>query len=394
MNSESFLDGHLAQTTLHPLGLRVARAEGIDLILEDGRRIMDLISGIGPSAWGHGHPQILEAIHRQVDAHLHTMVYGEFHQRSQDEAGQLLTDLLPEPLDTVYFVNSGAEAIEGAMKLAKRVTGRSGFMACKGAYHGNTHGALSVSANQERKAPFEPLLPQVNFMPFNDLQGLNAIDGSHAAVLVETVQGDAGIRIPSHDWMRALRAQCDATGTLLILDEVQAGMGRTGRVFAFEHFGIVPDILCLGKALGAGLPIGAFVSQKAWMRMLAFGPSLGHITTFGGHPVPCAAAAAGLKLLREYDWEAMERAGRKLEEFLTAHPNVRAVRRIGLYIAVELESAESVTRCIQRGLEEGVLLFWFLSTPNAFRMAPPLTMKEADWERVWPALSAALDHAR
>ena len=393
MNSESFLNGHLAQTTLHPLGLRIARAEGVDLILEDGTRIVDLISGIGPSAWGHGHPMILEAIHRQVDAHLHTMVYGEFHQKSQDEAGQLLTELLPDSLNTVYFVNSGAEAIEGAMKLAKRITGRSGFMACTGAYHGNTHGALSVSANQERKAPFEPLLPEVAFMPFNDEHGLEAIDGSHAAVLVETVQGDAGIRIPSHSWMKALRAKCDETGTLLVLDEVQAGMGRTGKVFAFEHFDVVPDILCLGKALGAGLPIGAFISRKEWMRLLADGPSLGHITTFGGHPVPCAAAAAGLKLFRNYDWEAMERAGAKLEAFLIAHPNVRTVRRIGLYIAVELESAESVTRCIQKGMEVGVLLFWFLSTPNAFRMAPPLTMTEKDWERVWPALTAALDHA-
>jgi len=230
-------------------------------------------------------------------------------------------------------------------------------------------------------------------MPFNDEHGLEAIDGSHAAVLVETVQGDAGIRIPSHSWMKALRAKCDETGTLLVLDEVQAGMGRTGKVFAFEHFDVVPDILCLGKALGAGLPIGAFISRKEWMRLLADGPSLGHITTFGGHPVPCAAAAAGLKLFRNYDWEAMERAGAKLEAFLIAHPNVRTVRRIGLYIAVELESAESVTRCIQKGMEVGVLLFWFLSTPNAFRMAPPLTMTEKDWERVWPALTAALDHA-
>lgn len=266
-------------------------------------------------------------------------------------------------------------------------------MACKGAYHGNTHGALSVSANQERKAPFEPLLPQVSFMPFNELQGLEAIDGSHAAVLVETVQGDAGIRIPSIEWMRALREQCDLTGTMLVMDEVQAGMGRTGKVFAFEHFDIVPDILCLGKALGAGLPIGAFVSKREWMRKLAVGPSLGHITTFGGHPVPCAAAAAGLKLLRSHDWVAMERAGQKLEQFLNAHPNVQAVRRIGYYVAVELKSSEAVTRCIEKGLEAGVLLFWFLSTPNAFRMAPPLNMSEQDWERAWPALTKALDQA-
>ncbi len=391
MNAESFLDGHLAQTTLYPLGLRVARAEGIDLILEDGRRIMDLISGIGPSAWGHGHPAILAALHDQIDRHLHTMVYGEFHQRPQDEAARLLTDLLPASLDTVYFVNSGAEAIEGAMKLAKRVTGRKGFIACTGAYHGNTHGALSVSYNAERKAPFAPLLPDIAFMPFNELEGLAAIDGSQAAVIAETVQGDAGIRIPSQAWMHALRQRCDDTGTLLILDEVQAGMGRTGKVFAFEHFGIVPDVLCLGKALGAGMPIGAFVARRAWMRELAHAPSLGHITTFGGHPVPCAAAAAGLRLLAAQDWDAVELAGQRLEAFLRAHPHVVEVRRIGLYIAVELPSEAAVTRVIQRGLEEGILLFWFLSTPQAFRMAPPLNVSEEDWSRVWPALQAALD---
>lgn len=393
MSGETFLDGHLAQTTLHPLGLRVARAEGVDLILEDGRRVMDLISGIGPSAWGHGHPEILAALHDQIDRHLHTMVYGEFHQRSQDEAGRLLTALLPDELDTVYFVNSGAEAIEGAMKLAKRITGRRGFLACTGAYHGNTHGALSVSANAARKAPFEPLLPEVAFMPFNALSGLAAIDGTQAAVLVETVQGDAGIRIPSADWMAALRKRCDETCTLLILDEVQAGMGRTGRPFAFEHFGIVPDVLCLGKALGAGLPIGAFVARRAWMRELAHSPSLGHITTFGGHPVPCAAAAAGLKLLARHDWDAVEQAGARLEAFLNAHPAVHEVRRIGLYIAVELANPDAVTRCIERALERGALLFWFLSTPNAFRMAPPLNLAESDWERVWPVLGEALDAA-
>lgn len=391
MNAESFLDGHLAQTTLYPLGLRVARAEGLDLILEDGRRIMDLISGIGPSAWGHGHPEILQALHAQIDRHLHTMVYGEFHQRSQDDAARLLTALLPPSLDTVYFVNSGAEAIEGAMKLAKRITRRGGFVACTGAYHGNTHGALSVSYNAERKAPFAPLLPDITFMPFNDLDGLAAIDGTQAAVVVETVQGDAGIRIPSRAWLEALRERCDETGTLLIFDEVQAGMGRTGKAFAFQHFGVVPDVLCLGKALGGGLPIGAFVARRDWMRQLAHTPSLGHITTFGGHPVPCASAAAALRLLARHDWEAMERAGARLEAFLLAHPLVVEVRRIGLYIAVELPDEAAVTRVIQRGLEEGILLFWFLSTPQAFRMAPPLNLNESDWARIWSPLQAALD---
>lgn len=394
MNSELFLDGHLAQTTLHPLNLRVERAEGLDLILDDGRRVMDLISGIGPSAWGHGHPAILQAVHAQVDAHLHTMVYGEFRQRAQDEAAALLVALLPPQLNTVYFVNSGAEAIEGAMKLAKRITGRGGFMACHGAYHGNTHGALSVSANAARKAPFMPLLPEISFMPFNDLAALEGIDGTHAAVIAETVQGDAGIRIPTAEWLQALRRRCTETGTLLILDEVQAGMGRTGKVFAFEHFDVVPDILCLGKALGAGLPIGAFVAARDRMRLLADGPSLGHITTFGGHPVPCAAAAAGLKLFAAHDWQAMEAHGQTLEAFLLGHSAVKAVRRLGYYVAVELASEEAVTRCIQAGLDAGILLFWFLSTPHAFRMAPPLNMGQADWERAWPRLQRALDAGR
>lgn len=393
MNPEAFLDGHLAQTTLHPLGLSVERAEGVDLILADGRRLMDLISGVGPSAWGHGHPAILEALHAQVDAHLHTMVYGEFRQRSQDEAAALLTSLLPDSLDAVYFVNSGAEAIEGAMKLAKRVTKRSGFVACTGGYHGSTHGALSISANATRRIPFEPLLPHVQFIPFNEMIGLEAIDGSQAAVVVETVQGDAGIRIPGLDWMLELRKRCTQTGTLLVLDEVQAGMGRTGKAFAFEHFGIEPDILCLGKALGAGLPIGAFVASRQRMRMLATEPELGHITTFGGHPLPCASAAAGLKLLKNQDWVQVEKDGMRLQQFLQDHPAVREVRRIGLYIAVELDGPENVTRCIQQGIDAGVLLFWFLSTPNAFRMAPPLNLKEEDWNRVWPALKSALDSA-
>jgi acetylornithine/succinyldiaminopimelate/putrescine aminotransferase len=223
--------------------------------------------------------------------------------------------------------------------------------------------------------------------------GLEAIDGSQAAVVVETVQGDAGIRIPGLDWMLELRKRCTQTGTLLVLDEVQAGMGRTGKAFAFEHFGIEPDILCLGKALGAGLPIGAFVASRQRMRMLATEPELGHITTFGGHPLPCASAAAGLKLLKNQDWVQVEQDGMRLQQFLQDHPAVREVRRIGLYIAVELDGPENVTRCIQQGIDAGVLLFWFLSTPNAFRMAPPLNLKEEDWNRVWPALKSALDSA-
>lgn len=390
---DAFLGRGLAATTRHALGLEVAGGEGAWLHLADGRRLMDLISGIGVSSFGHGHPHIRAAIHDQVDRHLHAMVYGEFRQISVEQAAERLRALLPPALDTVYFVNSGAEAIEGALKCAKRATGRIRLAACTGGYHGNTHGAMSLSTPGPRTDRFRPLLPEVDFVPFNDPAGLARIDGSHAAIVVETVQGDAGVRIPDRAWMEELRARCTATGTLLILDEIQCGMGRTGAPWAFSHFGIEPDVLCLGKALGGGMPIGAFVTSRERMALLAEAPPLGHITTFGGHPVVCAAAAAALELLDLVDFEAVERRGAAIERHLVTHPSVRAVRRIGLYFAVDFADSAAAWRCIHAGLEAGVLLFGFLSTPYAVRLAPPLTLTDEDLAEALPRLTVALDAA-
>lgn len=377
---EALLNDGLAQTTLHPLDLRVTHAKGSRLYLDDGTEMIDFISGIGASSFGHGHPSILSAIHEQVDQHLHVMVYGEMRQSAQDRAAQALLNLLPADLDAVYFVNSGAEAVDASLKLVRRVTGRSKLIAFKGGYHGNTFGALSVSSNAERKAPFEPLVGNVEHLEWNELGALQRIDSSVAGVIVETVQGDAGIRIPSSEWIRALRDRCNEVGAHLILDEIQCGFGRTGKPFAFEHYGIEPDHLCLGKALGGGMPMGALVSNKVHMQQFAHTPSLGHITTFGGHPVPCAASAVASELLNELDWGRVEHVGQRIESALESCSHVQAIRRLGLYIAVELDSAERVNRVIDACLSKGVLVFFFLSTPNAFRIAPPLNIQDADVE--------------
>ena len=393
-NNEGFdgmLSDRLADTTPYPLGLTVERAEGIHLHLADGRKLMDLISGVGVSIWGHGHPEILAAIHAQVDQHLHAMVYGEFRQPAQIQAAHNLLSLMPEGLDAVYFVNSGAEAIEGAMKLARRVTERRRFFGVQGGYHGNTTGALSISSNEARKAAFRPLLPEIGFLRWNEPNDLSAIDESVAGVVVETVQGDAGVRIPDADWIQALEARCREVGALLILDEIQAGMGRTGRPFAFMHFGVTPDICVLGKALGGGMPIGAFVSSAERMHLLSHQPKLGHITTFGGHPVACAASAVSTRLLAEVDWAGIERLGALMELKLRAMKHVRAVRRLGYFVAVELDSAERVQGAVNRGLASGLLIFYFLSVPHAFRLAPPLTLTEPELQNAMEKLASVLE---
>ena len=376
-----FLNLGLAATTPYPLNVHIESAQGVWLTCEGGQKLFDAISGVGVSNFGHGHTDITDALHQQVDLNLHTMVYGEFHHKSTASAAERLTSMLPEALNAVYFVNSGSEAIEGALKLAKRVTGRRKMLACQGGYHGNTSGALSVSSNMERKAPFLPLLPEVEFITFNDVTSLQAIDSTVACIIVETIQGDAGVQIPSPTWMKLLREACTKSGTMLILDEVQCGMGRTGAPFAFGAFDIEPDILCLGKALGGGMPIGAFVSSRHNMSKLSHSPVLGHITTFGGHPLACAGASAALGLLQRMNWTDVERRGELWENKLKSHPEVKVVRRIGLFIAVELKDAEAVKKTILKGLDVGVLLFWFLSVPTSFRISPPINMTEKEAEQ-------------
>jgi acetylornithine/succinyldiaminopimelate/putrescine aminotransferase len=392
MNTDAFFR-HTAQTTPHPMGLHIVRAEGIYLYDEQGKAYMDLISGIAVSHLGHGHPHIKEAIKRQVDEHLFVMVYGEYLQRTPIAAAEKLAGLLPPGLDMVYFVNSGTEANEAALKLAKRATGRAELVACHRAYHGSTHGSLSVSGNERKKYAFRPLLPDVRFIHFNRLPDLAQITERTAAVIVETVQGDAGVRIPDRAYMQALRARCTEVGALLILDEIQAGMGRTGTLFAFEQFGIVPDLLTLGKALGGGMPIGALVAPQHLMRLFTFDPMLGHITTFGGHPVCCAAALAALEVLVDGGVLAGVKAkGERFRQGLR-HPAIRELRSIGLMFAVEMEDAETVQRVVAHCLEKGVIGYWFLSTQNSFRLAPPLTITDSEIDEACRRIAAAIDEA-
>jgi len=367
---------HIAQTSPFPYSISIERAEGIYLYSPEGKRYTDLISGIGVSNIGHRHPAVVEAIKEQVDRHLHVMVYGEFIQSTPNQLAKQLADVLPPTLRCTYFVNSGTEANEGALKLAKRYTGRTEIISFRKSYHGSTHGSLSVSGNEVKKSAFRPLLPDVRFINFNDPADLEHISTNTACVIMETVQGDAGVRIPTKKYMQLLRDRCSETGTLLILDEIQCGMGRTGSLFAFEQFGIVPDILTIGKAFGGGLPLGAFISSEKIMKCLTHDPVLGHITTFGGNPVCCASALATLRVLLTNEiLEQVEAKGRLFESLLI-HPTIKEIRRIGLMFAIDFDSDERVNKIVSQAKEEGIICYWFLSHPYSFRIAPPLTITE------------------
>jgi acetylornithine/succinyldiaminopimelate/putrescine aminotransferase len=376
-NPDIFLN-HLAQTNPFPFLIPVERAEGVYLYTPEGKRYTDLISGIAVANLGHGHPKVKAAIKAQVDKHLHVMAYGEFIQSPSNLLAKKLTDLLPQNLNCSYFVNSGTEANEGALKLAKRYTGRTEIISFHKSYHGSTHGSLSVSGNEKKKNAFRPLLPDVRFLRFNEIEDLDVISDRTACVIMETIQGDAGVRIPSKEFMQALRKRCTETGALLILDEIQSGMGRSGTLFAFHQFGIVPDILTIAKAFGGGLPIGAFISSTEIMHCLTHHPMLGHITTFGGNPVCCASALASLEVLTEGKIIDEVEAKGKLFESLLQHPHIKAIRRIGLMFAVDFDSEERVQRIVQYALNHGVICFWFLSCPNSFRIAPPLIISESE----------------
>jgi acetylornithine/succinyldiaminopimelate/putrescine aminotransferase len=389
---DTFLN-HLAQTTDSPALIAVTYAEGIYIYDTDNKRYTDLISGIGVTNIGHRNPTVVQAIKDQLDKHLHVMVYGEYIQSVSNLLAQKVASLLPPLLNCSYFVNSGTEANEGALKLAKRYTARHEIVSCRKSYHGSTHGSMSVSGNEIKKQAFRPLLPDVSFMDFNSIEDLDGITDKSACVIIETIQGDAGVRIPSRAYMKALRKRCDETGALLILDEIQCGMGRTGTLFAFEQFDIVPDILTVAKAFGGGLPIGAFISDKNIMACLAHDPMLGHITTFGGNPVCCASALATLKVIEDEKLlEQVEEKG-KLFENLLRHPKIKEVRRIGLMFAIDFESAEIVNRIVLKAKEFGVICYWFLSHPNSFRIAPPLTITKKQIEESCETILKAIDHA-
>ena len=379
MEEARFFLNHLGQTNEHPFLIEVNRAEGIYIYDKAGKAYMDMISGVAVNNIGHRHPKVIQAIRNQLDKHLHVMVYGEFIQDAQNEMAKELIELLPEKLNCVYTVNSGTEAIEAALKLAKRCTGRTEIVSFRGSYHGSTHGSMSVSGNEIKKQAYRPLLPDVRFLEFNNEEMLNQISEKTAGVIIETVQGDAGVRIPKKEFLIALRKRCNEVGAQLIFDEIQCGMGRTGKVFAFEHFGVIPDILTLGKALGGGMSIGALVSSKEKMHAFTNNPMLGHITTFGGHPINCAASAAFLKVLKtEIHWDEVERLGALLEKTISQSQEIKAIRRIGMMFAFDMESSERVTKVVEKCLEKGLITFWFLSHPYSFRLSPPLNISEEE----------------
>lgn len=364
-----------AQTNENPYLIEVNKAEGIYIYDKQGKKYIDMIAGVAVNNIGHRHPKVISAIKSQVDKYLHVMVYGEYIQDSQLALAENLSSILPESLSCSYIVNSGTEANEAAIKLAKRLTGRIEIISCKNSYHGSTHGSMSVSDNEQKKAPFRPLLPNIQFIEFNNIESLELISKNSACVIIETIQGDAGLCEPTQKFISALRTKCTETGTLLIFDEVQVGMGRTGKMFAFEHYNIVPDILTLGKALGGGMPIGAFISSYENLNKLSHNPMLGHITTFGGHPVVAAAANACIDVLKKENWIAeAEKKGLFLENILSKNKEIIEIRRKGLFFAIEMISAKRVALVVEKCLEKGLIGFWFLSIPNAFRLSPPLSI--------------------
>lgn len=376
MNTRELFLQHVAQTSAAPLALEIVRAEGALLYDAAGREYIDLIGGISVANVGHRHPEVIRAIHHQLDAYLHIMVYGEFVETPQVQYAKLLADLLPGPLDCVYFTNSGAEAVEGAMKLAKRVTNRTEIVAFNNSYHGATQGALSIIGSEYWRNAFRPLLPGIVHTAYNSDRALEEITMQTACVIAETVRGEAGVMAPSKEWMKALRKKCTDMGCLLILDEIQAGFGRSGKLWGFEHFDIVPDVVLLGKALGGGMPLGAFVSSKTNMDAFTDRPVLGHITTFGGHPVCCAAGLAGLKALIGENITGGVWQKEKLFRDLLQHPKIKEVRSFGLWLAVEFDSFDTAKSVIDRCIAKGVLTDWFLFASNCLRISPPLIISD------------------
>ncbi|MBD3748083.1 MAG: aspartate aminotransferase family protein [Sphingobacteriales bacterium] len=361
-----------AQTSDFPRLLEVEKAEGCYLIDPLGKKYLDLVSGFAVSNLGHRHPKVIQAIKNQLDKYLHVTVYGEYIQAPQVLFAEKLNSVLPENLSSVYFTNSGAEATEGALKLAKKYTNRSQIISFHHAYHGSTHGALSVMGNEYYKQAYRPLLPDIQFIHLNDLPDLEQITSETAAVILEAIQGEAGVRIPDIAYLKALRNKCDKTGALLIFDEIQTGFGRTGKLFAFENFGIVPDILLLAKGMGGGMPIGAFISSKEKMDVLKDNPILGHITTFGGHPVSCAAGLASLETILDENLIAGVEEKEQLFRSLLKHPKIKEIRGKGLMLSIQLDNFAQVEAVSKTCVENGVIIDWFLHCDTAMRIAPPL----------------------
>ncbi|RYD58771.1 MAG: aspartate aminotransferase family protein [Sphingobacteriales bacterium] len=374
MNIRQLFQQHVAQTSPAPIALNITSASGNYLFDDNGKKYLDLIGGISVCNVGHCHPRVVAAIKEQAEKYLHVMVYGELIQSPQVAYAQLLAKHLPPSLDCVYFTNSGAEATDGAIKLARRATGRPDIISCHNSYHGATLGALSLMGDEYWRNAFRPLMPGIRRHYYNSPELIAAIDSQTACVIIETVQAEAGVIEPDIKWLQQLRGKCTETGTLLIFDEIQCGFGRTGKLWGFEHYGVIPDIVLLGKALGGGMPLGAFVSSHMYMQTLTNNPVLGHITTFGGHPVSCAAGMAGMEALLEEQLGEQVAEKEQLFHSLLVHPSIKAVRSKGLLMAIELESPDHVMQTLQHCLEKELFFDWFLFAPNCIRIAPPLTI--------------------
>jgi acetylornithine/succinyldiaminopimelate/putrescine aminotransferase len=391
MNNRQLFLQHNAQTSDAPLALEIVKAQGMYMWDADGKKYLDLIAGISVCNVGHCHPAVVKAIREQAQTYMHLLVYGEFVQSPQVAYAKYLTDHLPATLNSVYFTNSGSEATEGAMKLAKRHTGRTEIVAFKNSYHGSTQGSLSIIGDEYWRNAYRPLLPDVQHLQHNSMDMLGQITERTACVIAETVQAEAGVYAPSQEWMQALRQRCTETGALLVLDEIQCGLGRNGSLWAFEQYGIVPDVLLLGKALGGGMPLGAFIAGRDVMWSLTHQPVLGHITTFGGHPVACAAGLAGMKALIEEDLTASVFAKEKLFLELLQHPRIKAVRARGLMLAVEVADFPTNKKVIDYCIAHGLITDWFLFAPECLRIVPPLIISEEEIREACAIILAGLD---
>lgn len=390
-NQRQLFFDHVAQTSPAPIGLEIVKAKGSTLTDASGKEYIDLIAGISVCNVGHAHPKVIKAIKKQADQYLHLLVYGEMIETPEVQYARLLTNHLPASLNSVYFTNSGTEATEGAMKLAKRVTGRTHIVAFNKSYHGSTQGSLSLMGDEYWRNAFRPLLPDISHLEYNSMEALHEITNRTACVVAETIQAERGVHAPSKQWMKALRKKCTETGTLLILDEIQTGFGRTGTLWGFEQFGIIPDIILLGKALGGGMPLGAFVSDKKLMNQFTDKPVLGHITTFGGHPVCCAAGMAAMKvLLKEKLIDKIHEKENLFRELLS-HSSIKAIRSNGLLMAIELKYPDQLLKVTSACLEKGLLTDWFLFAPDCIRIAPPLTISRSTIKKACAIICQVLD---
>lgn len=395
LTNRQLFQQNLAIPSEVPNALEIEKAEGIYLFTDKGEKYIDLVSGVSVSNIGHRHPEVVKAVHEQTDKYMHLMVYGKYIQSPQVQLAALLSSVLPEYLNSVFLVNSGSEAIEGALKLAKRKTGRSEIIAFKNAYHGSTHGALSILGNEEMKSAYRPLLPNIKFLDYNNQQQLEKITTDTACIVIEAVQAEAGILIPDQEFMDALNKRCKEVGCIIIIDEVQMGFGRTGKLFGFEHFNIQPDIICIAKGMGGGMPIGAFISSKENMNLLTFNPFLGHITTFGGHPISSAAALASLNVILNEELHIKANTkGKYIADKLSNHHKIKEIRQIGLMIGVELNEQYEAGKMVKILQKNKMIVDQFLFNDSSFRIAPPLTISQSELEMVVDMVMESLEELK